>query len=137
MLLNSPGPIALRNDLVFEQPAFDRAVEQWRISGWRQTHQLQHGLVGSEQASRPSAEFLFQRVASFGYISNHLAGNCAVIACSRILFHSTSSRFFSYANVKLRELPGWIFSDICAASIRNVPLPHIRSSSRVPDCHSG
>src|SRR3990172_7385580 len=57
---NSLRAIASRHDFVFQQTAFDRAVEQRRASGGGQSHQLQNGLVGCEQIGSPAAEFLFQ-----------------------------------------------------------------------------
>ena len=46
---------------------------------------------------------------------------------SFILFHSELSNFLNFSKAKLRFIPGAIFSAICTASSKNVPLPHIGS----------
>ena len=47
-------------------------------------------------------------------------------------FQRSGSKFLSFSNANFLELPGAILSEILAASMRNVPLPHIGSRSGIP-----
>lgn len=56
-------PHRAADDFEFEEPAFERAVEEWRAPAGRQTNQFGQTQIRREEVRTPAGEFLLQAIA--------------------------------------------------------------------------